>query len=79
VRVAGDVQNAQDGGRNWIEPAHDFLQASAAFVASVSAETVDTKLRTQKLGAVREVIEAWPKLSPELRAAVLVVTRTVTK
>ena len=57
---------------------------------SVSAETVDTHLRTQKLAessretvssleGLREVIEAWPRLSPELRTAVLAVTRAVTK
>ena len=61
------------------EPVERFLQACAAFVASVNGEIADTQLRTQKLGELREVIEAWPKLSPELRAAVLAVTRTVTK
>jgi hypothetical protein len=45
----------------------------------VSAETADTHLRTPKLAELREVIEAWPKLSAELRAAVRAVTRTVTK
>ena len=61
------------------EPAKRFLQACAGLVASVSAETADTQLRTQKLGELWEVVEAWPKLSAELRAAVLAVTRTVTK
>ena len=61
------------------EPVERFLQACAAFVASVSAETADTQLRTQKFAELREVIEAWPKLSPELRSAVLAVTRTATK
>ena len=61
------------------EPVERFLQACASFVASVGAETADTQLRTQKLAELREVVEAWPKLSAELRAAVLGVTRTVTK
>lgn len=56
-----------------------LLQASAAAATSVSAETADTQLRTQELADLREVIEAWPRLSPELRAAVLAVTQTVTK
>lgn len=67
-----------------------LLQACVAAAASVSAEAADTQLRTQKLAesnretlssveGLREVIEAWPRLSPELRAAVLAVTRTVTK
>src|SRR5690349_778695 len=59
------------------EPVERFLQACVACVASVSGETADTQLRTQKLGELREVIEAWPKLSGELPAAVLAVTRTV--
>jgi hypothetical protein len=61
------------------EPVECFLQACAAFAASVSAETADTHLRTQKLAELQEVIEAWPNLSAELRTAVLAVTRTVTK
>jgi hypothetical protein len=56
-----------------------FLQACAQLAVSVSAETADTQLRTQKLADLREVIEAWPRLSPELRAVVLAVTRAVTK
>jgi len=69
------------------EPVERLLQACVAAAASVSAETVDTQLRTQKLAesssetmssveGLREVIEAWPRLSPELRAAVRAVTRT---
>jgi hypothetical protein len=72
------------------EPVQRLLQAWVAAAASVSAETVDTQLRTQRLGEssreamssvdeLREVIEAWPELSAELRAAVLAVTRTVMK
>jgi hypothetical protein len=56
----------------------------------VSAQTADTQLRTQKLAesscetmssveGLREVIEAWPTLSADLRAAVLAVTRTAMK
>jgi hypothetical protein len=67
-----------------------LLQACVAAAASVSAEAADTQLRTPSLAesnretrssveGLREVIEAWPRLSPELRAAVLAVTRTVTK
>ena len=61
------------------EPVERFLQACVAFAASVSAESDDTQLRTQKLAELREVIEAWPKLSAELRAAVRAVTGAVTK
>jgi hypothetical protein len=55
------------------------MQAFAAYVASAGAETADTQLRTQKIGELWEVIDAWPKLSMELRAAVLAVTRTATR
>jgi tellurite resistance protein len=55
-----------------------LLQACVAAAASVSAQTADTQLRTQELAELREVVEAWPKLSAELRAAVRAVTRTVT-
>ena len=55
------------------EPVERFLQACVELAASVSAETADTQLRTQKLAELREVSEA------ELRAAVLAVTRTATK
>jgi hypothetical protein len=61
------------------EPVEGFLQSCTQFAASVSAETADTQLRTQELGELREVIEAWPKLSKELRAAVRAVTWTATK
>ena len=61
------------------EPVERFLQACAEVAASVSAETTDTQLRTQKFAELRNVIEAWPKLSAELRTVVLAVTRTVTK
>ena len=72
-----------------LEPVQRLLQACVAAAASVSAQTADTQLRTQSLGessretrssveGLREVVEAWPRLSPELRAAVLAVTRTVT-
>jgi hypothetical protein len=45
----------------------------------MSAETADKQLRTQKLAEVREVVEAWPKLSAELRAVMLAMTRMVAK
>jgi integrase len=61
------------------EPVVRFLQACVAFVASVSTETDDTQLRTQKPGELREMIKAWSRLSPELHAAALGVTRAVTK
>jgi len=61
------------------EPVERFLQTCAQLAASVSVETADTQLRTQKLGELQEMVEAWPKLSPELRMAVLAVTRVVTK
>src|SRR5258708_3584244 len=64
-------------GGTGFEPVQRFLQACVELAASVSAETADTQLRTQKLGEsssetmssvewLREVIEAWPKLSAEL-------------
>jgi len=52
-----------------------LLQACVAAAASVSAQTADTQLRTQELADLRDVIEAWPKLSAELRAAARAVTR----
>jgi hypothetical protein len=55
------------------------FSASVRTVASVGAQTADTQLRTQEIAELREVVEAWPKLSAELRAAVLGMTRTITK
>jgi tellurite resistance protein len=57
------------------EPVERLLQACVAAAASVSAEAADTQLRTQELADLRDVIEAWPKLSAELRAAARAVTR----
>jgi hypothetical protein len=61
------------------EPVELFLQTSVRLAASINTETPDTQLRTQRIGELREVIEAWPKLSAELRTVVLAVTRTVSK
>jgi len=44
--------------------------------ASEIAKADDVQIRTQKFGELREVVEAWPKLTPELRAAVLAVIRS---
>jgi len=62
-----------------LEPVQRLLQADVTFTTSVGAETADTHLRTQNLADLCEVIAAWPKLSAELRAAVLAVTRTAMK
>jgi hypothetical protein len=62
-----------------LEPVQRLLQACVAAAASVSAQTADTQLRTQELAELRDVIEAWPKLSAELRLAVRAVTRTATR
>ena len=73
-----------------LEPVTRLLQVGVAAAVSVSRATADTQLRTQKLAesnretlssveGLREVIEAWPRLSPELRTAVLAVTRALTK
>jgi hypothetical protein len=43
----------------------------------MNAETAHTQLRKQKLVELREALEAWPKLSRELRRAVLAITRAV--
>jgi hypothetical protein len=58
------------------EPARAFLQACVEFVISELEKSADTQLRTQKLTELRELIGLWPKLSPELRAACLAVTRS---
>jgi hypothetical protein len=58
------------------EPVIAFLQACVEFVISEFGKSADTHLRTQKLKDLREVIESWPKLSPELRTACLAVTRS---
>jgi hypothetical protein len=39
------------------------------------AKTADAQLRTQKVADLQEIVAAWPKLPPELRAACLAVTR----
>jgi hypothetical protein len=75
----GKVSGAFKLGAAGFESVERFLQACAQLAASVSAETADTQRRTQKLVELGEVIEAWPKLSPELRIALLVMTRTANK
>lgn len=72
------------------EPVQRLLQACVAAARSVGAEAADTHLHTHKIAessretmssveGLREVIEAWPRLSAELRTAVLAVMRAVTK
>ena len=61
------------------EPALAFLQACVEFVTSEFEKSGDTQLTTQKFAELREVIETWPKLSPELRMAILAVTRNANK
>jgi hypothetical protein len=83
-------QRREMGVGTGFEPVDHFIQACAQVAASVSTETADTQLRTQKLAEsnretmsnvewLREAVEAWPKLSAELRTAALAVTRIVTK
>jgi hypothetical protein len=52
-----------------------LLQACADAAASEIEKSADAQLRAQKLAELREIISAWPKLPPELRAACLAVTR----
>jgi hypothetical protein len=61
--------------RAGIEPVVGFLQACVEAIASVSAHSLDTQIRTQRLNELLVIVEAWPKLSPELRTACLAVTR----
>ena len=81
-RAIGNLGSVSEGFKSGagagFKPVERFLQACVQLAASVNAETADTQLRTQKLAELQEVIEAWPKLSAELRTAVLAVTRTVT-
>ena len=58
-----------------IEPVFGLLQACVAAAASEIANNPDAQLRAQKLGELREILVAWPALSPELRTACLAVTR----
>jgi hypothetical protein len=53
-----------------------LLQACGAAAASEIANNPDAQLRAQKLGELQEILAAWPKLSSELRTAVLAVTRS---
>jgi len=62
--------------RAGIEPVVGFLQVCVMAAASEIAKADDVQIRTQKFGELREVVEAWPKLTPELRAAVLAVIRS---
>jgi ATP adenylyltransferase/5',5'''-P-1,P-4-tetraphosphate phosphorylase II len=55
--------------RTRIKPFICFLEACAAALRSETAKTPDAHLRALNLAELREVINAWPKLSPELRAA----------
>jgi len=59
-----------------IEPVLGLLQACVAAAASEIANSTDAQLRAQKLGELREIVAAWPALSPELRTAVLAVTQS---
>jgi hypothetical protein len=59
-----------------IEPVLGLLQACVAAAASEIAGNPDAQLRAQKLGELQEILAAWPKLSSELRTAVLAVTRS---
>jgi hypothetical protein len=61
--------------RAGIEPVLAFFQACIAAAASEIEKSADAQLHAQKLAELREIISAWPKLSPELRAACLAVTR----
>jgi hypothetical protein len=61
--------------RAGIEPVLAFFQACADAAASEIAKTADAQLCAQRLAELREIISAWPKLSPELRVACLAVTR----
>jgi hypothetical protein len=60
--------------RAGIEPFVCFLEACAAALRSETAKSSDAQLHAQNLAELREVIEVWPKLLPELRAACLAVT-----
>jgi hypothetical protein len=59
-----------------IEPVLALLQACVAAAVSEIATNSDAQLHAQKLGELREVVSAWPSLSPELRTACLAVTRS---
>jgi hypothetical protein len=65
--------------RAGIEPVLGFLQACVEVAASEIAKSADVQIDTQKIEELRKVVEAWPKLSPGLRAAVLAVATSVTK
>jgi hypothetical protein len=67
----------ETAARAGIEPVLAFFQACAETVASEIEKSADAQLRAQKLAELQEIISAWPKLSPELRAACLAVTRAV--
>lgn len=60
--------------RAGIEPFIGFLEACADALRSETVKTPDVQLRAQNLAELRKVVEAWPKLSAELRAACLAVT-----
>jgi hypothetical protein len=59
-----------------IEPVIGLLQACITAAVSEFTASPDAQLRAQKLGELRELVAAWPHLSPELRTAVLAVTRS---
>ena len=60
--------------RAGIEPCIRFLEACAAAIASENAKTTDAHVRAPELSSLAKIIAAWPKLSGEFRAAVLVMT-----
>lgn len=59
-----------------IEPVLGLLQAGVAAAVSEIANNPDAQLRAQELRELQEVVAAWLHLSPELRTAVLAVTRS---
>ncbi len=64
--------------RAGIEPVLGFLQACVETATSEITKSADAQTGTQKIAVLREVIDAWPQLLPELHAAMLVLIRRPT-
>ena len=62
--------------RAGIEPVIAFLQAAIEALSCENRGEGRAQRDAQRSNELREVVEAWPRLSPELRMAALAVIRS---
>jgi hypothetical protein len=60
------------------EPAWEFLQSLVGTASYEDTISLNAQIGAQKLVELREIITVWPKLSSEMRSAVLAIVRAIT-